>query len=103
MKCVTKLSHRSSGGGSGNKGETEGEGEEFEGDVGGESVAAGGLPGGGSAVKRKRDDIEPLLEAQSAQLAQLQQTNADILEQLRALKELLSARAQPPPAAEKPS
>merc|ERR1719324_1001104 len=76
MKCVTKLSHRSSGGGSGNKGETEGEGEEFEGDVGGESVAAGGLPGGGSAVKRKRDDIEPLLEAQSAQLAQLQQTNA---------------------------
>jgi len=87
MKCVTKLSHRSSGGGA-SKVDGEGEGEEWEGD---ESAAAGASAGG---VKRKRDDIEPLLEAQGLQLAQLQKTNADILEQLQVLKQLLSARLQ---------
>merc|ERR1719487_1671875 len=74
MKCVTKLSHRSGGGGAA-KTEGEGEGEEWDGDDTSAGAAAGG-------TKRKRDDIEPLLEAQSAQLAQLQQTNTEILEQL---------------------
>merc|ERR1719174_1377053 len=84
MKCVTKLSHRGSGGAS-KAGEGEGEGEEWDGD---DSAHSGGT----SNNKRKRDDIEPILEAQSQQLAQLQQTNTEILEQLRALKELLSSR-----------
>merc|ERR1719201_937891 len=86
MKCVTKLSHRSSGGGAAKGGDGEGEGEEWDGDEGA-SAAAG-------SAKRKRDDIEPLLEAQGLQLAQLQKTNADILEQLQSLKQLLSARLQ---------
>jgi len=84
MKCVTKLSHRSSSGGA-SKGGEEGEGEEWD------AEEAAGSAGG---VKRKRDDIEPLLEAQGQQLAQLQKTNADILEQLAALKQLLSVRLQ---------
>merc|ERR1719426_183011 len=87
MKCVTKLSHRSSGGNGASKaGDGEGEGEEWDGDDATANASSNG--------KRKRDDIEPLLEAQSQQLSQLQQTNTDILEQLRALKELLSARTQ---------
>lgn len=81
MKCVTKLSHRSSGGGS--KATDEGEGEEWDGEEQTAAATAG-------ATKRKRDDIEPLLEAQGLQLAQLQKTNKDILEQLQALKRLLS-------------
>merc|ERR1719359_483026 len=84
MKCVTKLSHRSSGGG-GAKADAEGEGEEWgDAERAGEEGAVGG--------KRKRDDIEPLLESHSQQLAQLQQTNAEILEQLRVLKEMLASR-----------
>lgn len=86
MKCVTKLSHRSSGGGAKAGVDGEGEGEEWDADESGSAAANGG----GGGAKRKRDDIEPILEAQSAQLAALQQTNADILEQLRALKEMLS-------------
>ena len=90
MKCVTKLSHRSGGGGGGAaKTEGEGEGEEWD------EAAGDAANGGGGGQKRKRDDIEPLLEAQSQQLAQLQQTNTEILEQLRALKELISSRTQP--------
>jgi len=85
MKCVTKLSHRSSGG-SASKTEGEGEGEEWEPDEAAAAAATG--------AKRKRDEIEPLLEAQALQLAQLQKTNADILEQLQGLKLLLSARLQ---------
>ena len=55
--------------------------------------SANGVGGSSSgAVKRKRDDIEPLLEAQGQQLAQLQKTNADILEQLQALKQILMAQ-----------
>ena len=84
MKCVTKLSHRSSA----KVGGADGEGEEGE-----DEVDDVGASGGGSAVKRKRDDIEPMLEAQGQQLAQLQKTNADILEQLQALKQLLQAPA----------
>ena len=96
MKCVTKLSHRSSGGGA-KAGAEEGEGEEWEGEEvtangGGAGGGAGSAPSGGQ--KRKRDDIDALLEAQSQQLAQLQQSNADILEQLRGLKELLSAQTK---------
>jgi len=77
MKCVTKLSHRSS---SGTKVEGEGEGEEWE-----EQAQDSGL-------KRKRDDIEPILEAHGQQLRQLQQTNLEILEQLQTLKQMLAAR-----------
>ena len=84
MKCVTKLSHRSS---AGSKGGVDGEGEddELEGDEPGASGASGG-------TKRKRDETEALLEQQGQQLMQLQKTNADILEQLNVLKELLSQR-----------
>ena len=74
MKCVTKLSHRTSGGGNTKaNGDGEGEGEEWDGDDATANASSNG--------KRKRDDIEPLLEAQSQQLSQLQQTNTDILEQ----------------------
>jgi len=76
MKCVTKLSHRS--GGSGGKLEPGAEGEEEEWD---ESVGG----------KRKRDELEPLLEAQAQQLQQLQRTSGMILEQLQGLKAILSA------------
>jgi len=78
MKCVTKLSHRSS---STTKVE-EGEGEEWE-----EEATANS-----SGAKRKRDDIESILEAQGQQLQQLQRTNDEILEQLQAVKQLLTAR-----------
>jgi len=82
MKCVTKLSHRSSS----TKVDGEGEGEEWD-----EEGQAGG--GGASANnKRKRDDIEPILESHSQQLQQLQRTNIEILEQLQALKQLLTTR-----------
>jgi len=80
MKCVTKLSHRSS---SGTKAEGEGEGEEWE-----EQAQDSGL-------KRKRDDIEPILEAHGQQLQQLQRTNLEILEQLQTLKQMLAARSGP--------
>lgn len=86
MKCVTKLSHRSSS--SKGAADAEDEGEEDNGD--GADGSHGG--GGGGGLKRKRDDIEPMLEAQSAQLAQLQKTNRDILEQLSLLKQLLSQK-----------
>merc|ERR1719231_1978784 len=91
MKCVTKLSHRSSGGGAK---AGAGEGEEGEDDEAADDAAANGAGASGvsNGVKRKRDDIEPLLEAQGQQLAQLQKTNAEILEQLQALKALLAAR-----------
>ena len=86
MKCVTKLSHRSSAKAGTGEGEGEDEAEEAE-------ESANGVGGSSSgAVKRKRDDIEPLLEAQGQQLAQLQKTNADILEQLQALKQILMAQ-----------
>ena len=87
MKCVTKLSHRSSSSNS-SAAKLEGEGE-GEGEGWGEEDTGGG----GGGTKRKRgDDIEPLLEAQGLQLRQLQKTNADILEQLAALKQLLTDR-----------
>jgi len=97
MKCVTKLSHRSSSGGAAKGLEGEGEGEEWE--EAAAAAAASGEPnghsGGGGSLKRKRDDIEPLLEAQGLQLQQLQKTNSDILEQLRQLKQLLSGGRAP--------
>lgn len=75
MKCVTKLSHRSSS----SKIEVgEGEEEEFEEE--------------GSGTKRKRDEIDPILEAHGQQLLELQRTNLEILEGLQTLKQLLSAR-----------
>ena len=86
MKCVTKLSHRSSASSSSKGMEGEGEGEEWE--EGGEGGGGGGSANG---TKRKRDDIEPLLEAQAQQLVQLQKTNIDILEQLRQLKQLFTS------------
>ena len=93
MKCVTKLSHRSSGGGA-KAGAGEGEeGEDDEVDDSATSGANGGGSASGNGTKRKRDDIEPLLEAQGQQLAALQKTNEVILEQLQALKALLSARS----------
>lgn len=83
MKCVTKLSHRSSSGGGGKAtGDGEGEGEEWD-----EEGVANGVTG-----KRKRDDIELVLESQAQQLANLQKTNEDVLEQLVQLKQLLMAR-----------
>jgi len=48
-------------------------------------------------VTRAGDELEPLLEAQGAQLQQLQETNSQMMEQLRALKQLL-ASAVPQPA-----
>jgi len=81
MKCVTKLSHRSS-----STKVDEGEGEEWV-----DEEAQGGAAGGGG-TKRKRDDIEPILESHGQQLQQLQRTNIEILEQLQSLKQLLTAR-----------
>jgi len=81
MKCVTKLSHRGSGG---NK---EGEGEE----AGGENGRGDEMdPLGG--MKRKRDDLEPMLEAQGQKLQELHQINVQILEQLKNIKQQLNAR-----------
>jgi len=77
MKCVTKLSHRGSGG---NK---EGEGEEAIGEN--DADPAGG-------TKRKRDDLEPMLEAQGQKLQELHQINVQILEQLKNIKQQLNAR-----------
>jgi hypothetical protein len=81
MKCVTKLSHRGS---SGNK---EGEGEETNGGDNGN-----GDDGDASGTKRKRDDIEPMLEAQGHKLQELHQMNVQILEQLKNIKATLSAQ-----------
>jgi len=92
MKCVTKLSHRSSTA----KADGEGEGEEWEEESGAAGGAGGGASGGAGASnnnnKRKRDEIEPILEAHGQQLQQLQRTNIEILEQLTALKQLLTQR-----------
>jgi len=90
MKCVTKLSHRSGAsckleGGAEDAGE---EAEEWD------ETATGPSP----ALKRKRDELEPVLEAQSAQIQRLQENNSLMMEQLRALKQLLS-RAVPQPDA----
>lgn len=82
MKCVTKLSHRGSGG---NK---EGEGEN------GEEGAGNGEEGEASSSKRKRDDIEPILEAQGHKLHELHQMNMQILEQLKNIKQTLTAQQQ---------
>eukprot|EP00966_Prymnesium_polylepis_P214117 4959115-Prymnesium_polylepis.1 len=62
MKCVTKLSHRSST----TKVDGEGEGEEWEEGEGGGGGA--GAAGGSSNNKRKRDDIEPILESHGQQV-----------------------------------
>ena len=47
-------------------------------------------PSGG--MKRKRDDLEPMLEAQGQKLQELHQINVQILEQLKSIKQQLSAR-----------
>ena len=57
IKCVTKLSHRSS-----STKVDEGEGEEWV-----DEEAQGGAAGGGG-TKRKRDDIEPILESHGQQV-----------------------------------
>jgi len=77
MKCVTKLSHRSST----TKIEVgEGEGEEW--DEENKDTSNG--------VKRKRDDnMDPILEAQGQQLQRLHDTNMEILQELQSLKQLL--------------
>ena len=64
MKCVTKLSHRSSNA----KVEGEGEGEEWEEDSANGGATSGGSSGGGGVSKRKRDEIEPILEAHGQQV-----------------------------------
>lgn len=69
MKCVTKLSHRSSN----TKGDGEGEGEEWDEEGAGNSGNSGGggganSSGSASAGKRKRDDIEQILESHSQQV-----------------------------------
>jgi hypothetical protein len=47
-------------------------------------------PSGG--MKRKRDDLEPMLEAQGQKLQELHQINVQILEQLKNIKQQLSTR-----------
>ena len=47
-------------------------------------------PSGG--MKRKRDDLEPILEAQGQKLQELHQINVQILEQLKNIKQQLNAR-----------
>jgi len=47
-------------------------------------------PSGG--MKRKRDDLEPMLEAQGQKLQELHQINVQILEQLKNIKQQLNAR-----------
>lgn len=93
MKCVTKLSHRSSAKAAA---DAEDEGEEVDGEQGIDDSGGSASTAGGGA-KRKRDDIEPMLEAQAQQLLQLQKTNVQILEQLQSLKELLSRQANGEP------
>jgi len=85
MKCVTKLSHRSGAKlEAGADGEEDGEFDDFG-------------QNGGSA-KRKRDELEPLLDAQAIQIQQLRQANGQMLEELRSLKAMLSSCAVPPSA-----
>mmetsp|Transcript_43852 Transcript_43852/g.106503 ORF Transcript_43852/g.106503 Transcript_43852/m.106503 type:complete len:204 (-) Transcript_43852:169-780(-) len=92
MKCVTKLSHRSNS----NKGDGEGEGEEWEDEGHGSGQQGnGGSSGNSGGNKRKRDDIETVLESHGQQLQQLRQTNIEILEQLQSLKRLLTSRHEP--------
>ena len=43
-------------------------------------------------MKRKRDDLEPMLEAQGQKLQELHQINVQILEQLKNIKQQLNAR-----------
>lgn len=43
-------------------------------------------------MKRKRDDLEPMLEAQGQKLQELHQINVQILEQLKNIKQQLSTR-----------
>jgi len=91
MKCVTKLSHRSSS----TKVDGEGEGEEWDEEQAANNGGAGTASANSSSGannKRKRDDIEPILESHSQQLQQLQRTNMEILEQLQTLKQLLTQR-----------
>jgi len=78
MKCVTKLTHRSS---VGPKLETEDEDDEAD---GGEESACS------EQKKRKRDDVDSQLEAQREQIESLQQTSDDILGRVRGLKQLLT-------------
>ena len=47
-------------------------------------------PSGG--MKRKRDDLEPILEAQGQKLQEMHQINMQILEQLKNIKQQLNAR-----------
>ncbi|KAL1522248.1 hypothetical protein AB1Y20_017245 [Prymnesium parvum] len=64
MKCVTKLSHRSNS----NKGDGEGEGEEWEDEGHGSGQQGnGGSSGNSGGNKRKRDDIETVLESHGQQ------------------------------------
>ena len=86
MKCVTKLSHRSSSGSNSKAGDAEGEGEEWDEADG----AAAGNGAGGGGTKRKREDLDALLESQSQQLQELLKTNSVILEELRQLRQMLS-------------
>ena len=76
MKCVTKLSHRGSGG------KMEGDGEEAAMMPDDDDALGGG--------KRKRDDIEPVLESHGQQLHEMQQLNLQILEQLRNIRQTLA-------------
>ena len=59
-------------------------------DVGSVEVAA--TPERWDDLKRKRDDLEPMLEAQGQKLQELHQINVQILEQLKNIKQQLSAR-----------
>ena len=87
---------RGGGGGGGGGGSTSGSAyDDEDSSVGARGGGGGGGGGGGRDTKRKRDDIEPLLEAQGLQLQQLQKTNSDILEQLHQLKQLLSSGRAP--------
>mmetsp|Transcript_22209 Transcript_22209/g.62005 ORF Transcript_22209/g.62005 Transcript_22209/m.62005 type:complete len:114 (-) Transcript_22209:849-1190(-) len=52
------------------------------------SLATSG--GGSESKKRKREDLETILDSQAQQIERLQRTSVDMLEQLRYLKQVLS-------------
>lgn len=86
MKCVTKLSHRSSSGGpkverSADKGEAA------------DKEGAGTDDGGDDSNKRKRlqSELDEQLDAQREQLRTLNERNAEILEQLAGIKQMLKS------------
>mmetsp|Transcript_3048 Transcript_3048/g.10032 ORF Transcript_3048/g.10032 Transcript_3048/m.10032 type:complete len:437 (+) Transcript_3048:42-1352(+) len=97
MKCVTKLTHRSS------TSKAEAADGENAGGENGEDAADGEGEGG---KKRRRDELESALDAQGAQIEALQGAASSILLQLETLRELLQRAvgdAVAPPTPAKPA